>query len=80
MKNFKVEAEGAEFEFFTMNIKRLQAFQVYTTHNGEQIRFHMQLNNETGDFYITDKARCPAEFHQAEDLLNKAIKIYGVED
>jgi hypothetical protein len=40
----------------------------------------MQLNEQTGDFYITDKAKCPAEFHQAEDLLNKAIKIYGIED
>jgi hypothetical protein len=80
MKNFKVEAEGAEFEFFTMNIKRLQAFQVYTVYHDERLRFHMQLNEETGDFYITDKAKCPIEFHQAEDLLNKAIKIYGIAD
>ncbi|MGN6394719.1 MAG: hypothetical protein ACTHMI_04100 [Mucilaginibacter sp.] len=41
-------------------------------------RFHMQLNPE-GNFYITNKDHCPAIYHKAEALLDKAIKIYGRE-
>ncbi|MDO3641311.1 hypothetical protein [Mucilaginibacter sp. L3T2-6] len=41
-------------------------------------RFHMQLNPE-GNFYITNKDHCPAIYHKAEELLDKAIKIYGRE-
>jgi len=76
MKNFKVEAEGYEFEFYTMNVKRLQLFQVYVVYGGKKLRFHMQVNAEN-DFHITDKDKCPAEVIKAEAMLNNAIKIYG---
>jgi len=29
MKNFKVEAEGAEFEFISMHVREVKVFQVY---------------------------------------------------
>ena len=45
-------------------------------HEGIKRRFHVQ-RNDAGDFYITNKDHCPAEYHKAEELLNKAIKIYG---
>lgn len=76
MKNFTVEADGATFEFNTMNIQRLQLFQVYVTHNGEKKRFHMQINDQ-GEFKITDPQSCPGEYHRTEEQLNKAIQIYG---
>ena len=79
MKNFKVEAEGAEFNFITMHVREVRLFQVYVQHEGATHRFHMQKNEE-GDFKITDKDHCPAQYHIAEDLLNKAIKIYGGEE
>lgn len=77
MKNFTTEAEGAVFNFITMNRRRLQLFQVYVEHEGEKHRCHMQVNEETGDFYITDPAKCPEVFHKAVPILNSAIKIYG---
>jgi hypothetical protein len=79
MKNFKVDAEGAEFEFITMHVREVKLFQVYVMHNGKRIRFHMQANPD-GDFYITDKDHCPIEYHKAEELLSKAIQIYGGAD
>lgn len=79
MRDFKVEAEGAEFEFISMDVRRLRLFQVYVMYEGKKCRFHMQRNDD-GEFYITNKDHCPAEYHKAEELLNKAIKIYGVKD
>jgi len=76
MKNFKAEAEGYEFEFHTMNVKKLQLFQVYVIYEGKKLRFHMQVDDK-GNFHITDKDHCPAELHKAEPMLNDAIKIYG---
>lgn len=79
MRNFKVEAEGAEFEFITMHVREVRLFQVYVNHDGKRHRFHMQRNPE-GDFYITNKDHCPAIYHRAEEFLDKAIKIYGREE
>jgi len=79
MKNFKIDAEGAEFEFITMHVREVKLFQVYVMHGGKRTRFHMQAK-PNGDFYITDKDRCPLEYHKAEELLSKAIKIYGGAD
>ena len=76
MRNFKVEAEGAEFEFITMSVREARLFQVYVNHEGARRRIHMQLNRE-GNFYITNKDHCPAIYHKAEELLDKAIIIYG---
>lgn len=78
MKNFKVEAEGAEFEFISMHVREAKLFQVYVMHEGKRHRFHMQRNDE-GGFYITNKDHCPTEYRKAEDLLSKAIEIYGGE-
>lgn len=78
MRNFKAEAEGAEFEFITMSVRETRLFQVYVNHEGARRRFHMQRNT-SGDFYITNKDHCPAIYHKAEALLDKAIKIYGRE-
>jgi hypothetical protein len=79
MKNFKVEAEGAEFDFVTMHVREVRLFQVYVQHEGATHRFHMQ-KNEDGDFKIMDKDHCPEQYHIAEELLSKAIKIYGGEE
>ncbi|WP_295792089.1 hypothetical protein [Mucilaginibacter sp.] len=76
MRNFKVEAEGAKFEFISMHVREVKAFQVYVIHEGVRRRFHMQ-RDVVGDFKITNKDHCPTEYHKAEELLSKAIKIYG---
>ena len=54
INNFKIDFEGAEFEFKTMHTIKLQLFQVYVKHEGKKVRFHMQ-RNESDKFYITDK-------------------------
>jgi hypothetical protein len=77
MKNFEIEAEGTTFQFVSMNRRRIQLFQVYVMHDNQQARFHMQLNEDTGDFYITDKGQCPEIYLKAEEILGNAIKIYG---
>lgn len=76
INNFKIDFEGAEFEFFTMNAVKLQLFQVYVLHDGKKKRFHMQLNNE-GAFYITDKNSCPEIYHTLEKTLSDAILKLG---
>ncbi|GAA4341999.1 hypothetical protein GCM10023149_54570 [Mucilaginibacter gynuensis] len=76
MKNFTTDAEGVDFEFITMNIRKLQLFQVYTTYNNARVRFHMQIADD-GNFYITDRPVCPEEYLRMEPMLNKAIQIYG---
>lgn len=76
MKNFTTDADGAVFEFTTMNVQRLHLFQVYVMHEGRKIRFHMQANM-SGDFKITDPQACPEVYHRTEEQLSNAIKIYG---
>lgn len=78
MKNFEIDADGAVFQFNSMNIKRLQLFQVYVMHEGDKVRFHMQAD-DNGDFKITDQQSCPAIYHKTEEQLSNAIKIYGKE-
>jgi|GEM_PF-4160004 len=34
MKNFKVEAEWAEFEFISIHVMEVKLFQVYVMHKG----------------------------------------------
>jgi len=42
--------------------------------------YNKRLDSE-GQFYITNKDHCPAIYHKAkaEELLSKAVKIYGDE-
>jgi len=76
INNFKIDVEGAEFEFLTMNIAKLQLFQVYIQYEGKKTRFHMQRRNE-GNFYITDKQACPEVFLSLESTLSDAILKLG---
>ena len=76
INNFKIDFGGAEFEFLTMNIAKLQLFQVYALYEGKKIRFHMQRSNK-GDFYITDKQACPEVYHSLEGTLSDAILKLG---
>jgi hypothetical protein len=77
MKNFTIEAEDNTFEFYSMNRREPQLFYVYVQVNGNKVRFHMQLDRSTGNFFITDKVHCPPQYHQSEQLFSDAIKIYG---
>ena len=74
--NFIKELNGVVFEFNTMNVNRLQLFQVYVNFEGKKQRFHMQRKDK-GDFYITDMDKVPASFRQLEADLNSAILAYG---
>ena len=80
MKNFSIEEYGNIFKFLSMNRRRIQLFQVYVTHEGQQHRFHMQIDEATGDFHFTNKSVCPEQYHYAEQRFSHAIKIYGVSD
>ncbi|RYG21155.1 MAG: hypothetical protein EOO07_03345 [Chitinophagaceae bacterium] len=80
MQNFTIEADGATFQFITMNRRKIQLFQVYVMYDNRQARFHMQLNEETGEFYITDKVHCPEIYHKSEKIFSDAVKIYGASD
>ena len=80
MKNFSIEEDGMSFKFLSMNRRRIQLFQVYVMHEGQQHRFHMQIDEETGDFHFTNKSACPEKYHYAEQQFSHAIKIYGVSD
>ncbi|WP_069658110.1 hypothetical protein [Arcticibacter eurypsychrophilus] len=80
MKNsFKTEIDGTLFEFHTMNVQRLQLFQVYVLHENEKLRFHMQIDAE-GRFKITDPSVCPDKYVQMESALHDAIMEYAKED
>lgn len=70
--NFSTIIEGIHFELLTMNIKRLQLFQVYGVHGGRKVRFHMQMN-EGGEFMITDKSHLPEIYLPLEKALNEKI-------
>lgn len=74
--NFKAEIDGTEFDFRTMNVKKLQLFQVYVMYENKKKRFHMQVN-EQGTFRITDLPSCPETFHPLEQKLSTAILKNG---
>jgi hypothetical protein len=78
MKNFTIEEEGHTVRFITMNRRRIQLFQVYSTIEGKEHRFHMQINEQTGDFAITEKFHCPPIFLKHEQRFNEAIKAHGI--
>jgi hypothetical protein len=75
--NFSKELSGAVFEFHTMNVNRLQLFQVYVDFEGKKHRFHMQRRDK-GDFYITDPDKVPGPYRELGPQLNDAILAYGV--
>jgi hypothetical protein len=76
INNFKIDFEGAEFEFDTMHTIKLQLFQVYVKHEGKRVRFHMQ-RDDAGKFYITDKQACPEIYLHLEDTFSDAILKLG---
>ncbi len=80
MKNFTLEEAGNTFQFITMNRRRIQLFQVYVNHENKKHRFHMQINDTTGDFHITDKTACPPNYHPSEKEFDYAIKNYGISE
>jgi len=53
-----VDGNDVEFNFHTMNVKKVQLFQVYVMHDGKKHRFHVQVNDQ-GAFEITDPNACP---------------------
>ena len=69
---FIANVEGIQFEFATMNIRKLQLFQVYVLHEGKRLRFHMQIDSH-GKFKITDREYCPTIFHPLEEALSQTI-------
>ncbi|MBS7563283.1 hypothetical protein KHS38_02595 [Mucilaginibacter sp. Bleaf8] len=78
LKSFSAEVEGVSFDFNTMNIQRPQLFQVYVDHDGQKVRFHMQINNE-GVFRIALKEACPEPYRHLESLLSATILQHAQE-
>lgn len=78
LKSFSAEVEGVQFDFNTMNIQRPQLFQVYAEHEGQRVRFHMQINDE-GVFRIALKDACPEPFQPLEPLLSATILQHAQE-
>ena len=76
INNFKIDFEGAEFEFLTMNSLKLQLFQVYVMDEGKKTRFHMQVA-EDGKFYIAGKQACPEVYLPLESTFSDAILKLG---
>lgn len=74
--NFTQELNGTVFEFHTMNVNRLQLFQVYVRYENKKHRFHMQRRDK-GDFYITDMDKVPPPYRELGPELNAAILAYG---
>ncbi len=64
--------EMVKFTFNPINAYKLQLFQVYTMIKEQNVRFHMQINEE-GAFEITDKERLPAAYLALEPQLANAI-------
>ncbi|OOQ60353.1 hypothetical protein BC343_25355 [Mucilaginibacter pedocola] len=77
MKNFVLEVEGTTFQFISMNRRRVQLFQVHGVVDDKAIRFHMQINEASGDLKITEPSQCPEQYRGAEKLFSDAIKIHG---
>lgn len=78
IKSFTKEVEDTTFEFNTMNVQRLQLFQVYVIHEGQKARFHMQINIQ-GYFRITMPDACPEPYRHLEPLLSAAILEHAPE-
>jgi hypothetical protein len=74
--NFKIELDGIDFEFITMNRVRLHLYQVYVLHEGSKCRFHLQLE-EDGKFHIADRPACPPAYYHLEDTMSEAILKLG---
>jgi len=74
--NFNLSIGSVQFEFRTMNVQRLQLFQVYALYEGKKVRFHMQRKG-AGDFFITDVDHCPEPYRNLETDLNAAILEYA---
>jgi hypothetical protein len=72
ISNFDKEIGGVFFHFRTMNVKRLQLFQVYVQEGNQRTRFHMQVKPD-GNFSITDPTSCPEQALSLEQELNLAI-------
>jgi hypothetical protein len=72
--NFKTILNGTEFQFQTMNVKRLQLFQVYVLREGKKMRFHMQRKGE-GDFYTTDPDKVPEPYKLLAQELDEVIMV-----
>lgn len=66
-----LDGNNIEFAFHPMNIKDLKLFQVYCQYEGEQVRFHMQLDGDM--FRITMPEACPAPYLPLEEMLSDAI-------
>lgn len=77
--SFRKEIDGILFEFHTMNVQRLQLFQVYVFHENGKLRFHMQIDS-AGLFKITDPSVCPDRYIQMEPALHDVIMEYAKED
>jgi len=75
--NFTTVIDNIQFEFQTMNVRKLQLFQVYVMHEGKRIRFHMQVTGN-GEFVITDKYHCPEIYVGLEKTLSERILTHGV--
>lgn len=76
IKRFTLTLQLAErsiaFELHPVNIREKQLYQVYTFHDGKQVRFHLQKQNGE-NFIITDKNHCPKDFHLLESEFSSAI-------
>jgi hypothetical protein len=79
IKNFTAELDGIIFEFHTMNVKKLQLFQVYATCENKKVRFHMQVN-EQRTFHITDRQSYPSNCLPHEATLSDLIVKHGIAD
>jgi len=75
-QNFEIELDGAKFRFLTMNRVRLQLYQVYVSHEGKEVRFHVQAD-DNGNFKIMGEHVCPEEFTHLESTFNDAIHKLG---
>lgn len=71
-KPFMIGDAEVQFEFFPMNVRIRELYQVYAIHGDKKLRFHMQINDE-GTFRIMDKARIPPTFLALESEFSAAI-------
>lgn len=70
---FLASINGVDFEFISMDVSKPRLFQVYVTHNGQKLRFHIQANKE-GEFLIPLKNEvCPEPYREFEKQLGEAI-------
>jgi len=69
---FSEVIDSVQFDFVSMNVKEPQLYQVYVNYDGQQYRFHMQIN-DSGAFKITDERNCPHSYKELTPELNAAI-------